>query len=46
MTATSFRIAMNTASAVINEVNAIMLYVGSKNLYLPETNQETKERIS
>ena len=47
MTATSFRIAMNTASAAINEVcNAIVLYVGPKNLYLPETNQETKERIS
>ena len=47
MTATSFRIAMNTASAVINEVsNAIVLYVGPKNLYLPETNQEMKERIS
>ena len=47
MTANSFGIATNTASAVINEVcNAIVLYVGPKNLYLPETNQEMKERIS
>ena len=47
MTANSFRISTNTASAVINEVcNAIVLYVGPKYLHLPKTNQEMKEKIS
>ena len=47
MTANSFGIATNTASAVINKVcNAIVLYVGPKYLHLPKTNQEMKEKIS
>ena len=47
MTANSFGIASNTASAVINEVcNAIVLYEGPKYLHLPKTNQEMKEKIS
>ena len=47
MTANSFGIASNTASAVINEVcNAIVLYVGPKYLHLPKTNQEMKEKIT
>ena len=47
MTANSFGIATNTASAVTNEVcNAIALYVGHKYLHLPKTNQEMKEKIS
>ena len=47
MTANSFGIATNTASAVINEVcNAIVLYVGPKYLHLPKTNQDMKKKIS
>ena len=47
MTANSFGIATNTASAVIIEVcNSIELYVGPKYLHLPKTNQEIKEKIS
>ena len=44
MTANSFGIATNTASAVIIEVcNAIVLYVGPKYLHLPKTNQEIRK---
>ena len=47
ITANSFGIATNTASAVINKVcNAIVLYVGPKYLHLPKTNQEMKEKIA
>ena len=47
MTANSFRIAENTALAVINEVcNKIVLYDGPKYLHLPKRNQEMKEKIS
>ena len=47
MTANSFGIATNTASAVINEVsNAIVLYAVTKYLHLPKANQEMKEEIS
>ena len=47
VTANSFGIATNTASAVINEVcNTIVLYVRPKYLHLPKTNQEIKQKIS
>ena len=47
ITANSFGIATNTASAVINKVcNAIVFYVGPKYLHLPKTNQEMKEKIA
>ena len=47
MTANSFGIATNTASAVINVVcNALVLYIGPEYLNLPKTNQEMKEKIS
>ena len=48
MTANSFGIATNTASAVINEVcNAIIvLYVEPKYLHLLKTNHEIKEKSS
>ena len=39
MTANSFGIVTNTASAVINQVcNAIVLHVGHKYFHLPKTN--------
>ena len=47
MTANSFGIALNTASAVVNEVcQAISNYLGPKYLHLPEDEESMREKVA